>query len=148
MQICRRNIYTNLLRVRTGVVVFGYKFTIYNNNNTVHDDAITLFYLEPCIHIGTYTHTHTHIHVYTYVVKKVSRYYYHRRNIGPMQIRCRKQVTIIIFVELLLLLLYDIAFCGRPGTTFNIYYIHVIAAVILLVYTVATFAAAVKASLL
>jgi len=64
-----------------------------------------------------------------------------------MQIRCRKQVTIIIFVELLLL--YDIAFCGRPGTTFNIYYIHVIAAVIILVlYTVATFSAAVKALLL
>lgn len=79
-------------------------------------------------------------------LKNVSRYYYHRRNIGPMQIRCRKQVTIIIFVELLLL--YDIAFCGRPGTTFNIYYMHVIAAVILLLYTVATFAAAVKASLL
>jgi hypothetical protein len=82
-------------------------------------------------------------------LKNVSRYYYHRRNIGPMQIRCRKQVTIIIFVELLLL--YDIAFCGRPGTTFNIYYIHVIIAaviILLLLYTVATFAAAVKASLL
>lgn len=115
-----------------------------NNNNNVHDDAITLFYREPFAHVKTQAHTHAYTRL-----KNVSRYYHHR-NIGPMQIRCRKQVTIIIFVELLLL--YDIAFCGCPGTTFNIYYIHVIAAVILLLYTIATSAAAaaaaVKASLL